>query len=68
MNFSTVDHLCVKLFLLSIILLNVFLKWVFTVVEWENENSLSVVDERQFACVELKGGTTVDILTSTNKG
>ena len=37
-------------------------------VQWENENNASVVNEKKTVCaVELKG-TTVDILTSTNKG
>ena len=41
----------------------------FTVVQWENENSTSVVNEKQFVgAVELKGGTTVDISAGTNKG
>ena len=67
---STVDCSCVKLFLLSTVLLNVkFLKMSFTVVQWENENSTSVVNEKQFVgAVELKGGTTVDISAGTNKG
>ena len=38
-------------------------------VQWENENSLSVVKEKKVVgAVELKEGTTVDILTGTNKG
>ena len=38
-------------------------------VQWENENSVSVVKEKKVVCaVELKEGTTVDISTSTNKG
>ena len=38
-------------------------------VEWENENSASVVKEKKVVgAVELKEGTTVDILTGTNKG
>ena len=38
------------------------------VVQWENENSVSVVKEREVVgAVELKEGTTVDILTGTNK-
>ncbi|RMX54331.1 hypothetical protein pdam_00015334 [Pocillopora damicornis] len=41
----------------------------FTFVQWENENNMSVVNEKQFVgTVELKGGTTVDISTGTNKG
>ena len=39
------------------------------VVQWENENSVSVVKEKKVVgAVELKEGTTVDILTGTNKG
>ena len=38
-------------------------------VQWENENSVSVVKEKKVVgAVELKEGTTVDILTGTNKG
>ena len=38
-------------------------------VQWENENSVSVVSEKKVVgAVELKEGTTVDILTGTNKG
>ena len=39
-------------------------------VQWENENSVSVVNEKKaVGALELKEGTTVDmILTSTNKG
>ena len=41
----------------------------FTFVQWENENNMSVVNEKQFVgTVELKRGTTVDISTGTNKG
>ena len=37
-------------------------------VQWENKNSVSVVKEKKvFGTMELKEGTTVDILTSTNK-
>ena len=37
-------------------------------VQWENENSASVVNEKKtVGAVELKG-TTVNISTSTNKG
>ena len=37
-------------------------------VQWENENSVSVVKEKKVVgAVELKEGTTVDILTGTNK-
>ena len=38
-------------------------------VQWENENSVSVVKENKVVgAVELKEGTTVDILTGINKG
>ena len=38
-------------------------------VQWENENSVSVVKEKKVVgAVELKEGTTVDIWTDTNKG
>ena len=37
-------------------------------VQWENENSVSVVKEKKIiGAMELKEGTTVDILTGTNK-
>ena len=39
-----------------------FLKIAFIVVQWENENSVSVVKEKKVVgAVELKEGTTVDI-------
>ena len=70
MYFSSVDRSCVKLFLFSTVLLNItFLKIGLIVVQWEKENSLSVVNEKKVVgAVELKEGTTVDILTGTNKG
>ena len=70
MYFLSVDRSCVKLFLFSTVLPNIsFLKKGFTVVQWENENSVSVVNEKKVVgAVELKEGTTVDILTGTNKG
>ena len=70
MYFSSVDRSCVKLFLFSTVLPNItFLKIGFIVVQWENENSVSVVKEKKaVGAVELKEGTTVDILTGTNKG
>ena len=38
-------------------------------VQWENENSVSDVNEKKVVgAVESKEGTTVDILTGTNKG
>ena len=46
-----------------------FLKKGFIVVQWENENSVSVVNEKEVVgAVELKEWKTVDILTGTNKG
>ena len=70
MYFSSVDRSCVKLFLFSTVLPNItFLKIGFVVVQCENENSVSVVNEKKFVgAVKLKEGTTVDILTGTNKG
>ena len=70
MYFSTVDRSCVFLFLFSTVLLNItFLKMGFIVNQWENENSVSVVSGKKVVgAVELKDGTTVDILTGTNKG
>lgn len=41
----------------------------FIAVQWENENSLSVVsEEKVVGAVVLKEVTTVDISTGTNKG
>ena len=70
MYLTTVDRLCVKLFLVSNVLPYLgFLKMGFIVVQWENETSMSVVNEKKVAgAVELKEGTTVDISTGTNKG
>ena len=70
MYFSSVDRSCVKIFLFSTVLLNItFLKIGFIVVQWENENTVRVVNEKKVVdAVELKEGTTVDILTSINKG
>ena len=46
-----------------------FLKIAFIVVQWENENSVSVVKEKKVVgAVELKERTIVDMLTGTNKG
>ena len=69
MYFSSVDRSCVKLFLFSTVLPNItFLKIGFVVVQCENENSVSVVNVKKFVgAVKLKEGTTVDILTGTNK-
>ena len=43
---------------------------VFIVVQWLNENSVSVVGEKKVVGedVELKEGLTVDISTGTSKG
>ena len=70
MYLTTVDRLCVKLFLVPNVLpYPGFLKMGFIVVQWENETSMSVVNEKKVAgAVELKEGTTVDISTGTNKG
>ena len=70
MNFLSVNRSCVKLFLLSTVLpIIIFLKKGFTVVQWENENSVSVVNGKKVVgALELKEGTTVDILTGTNEG
>ena len=41
----------------------------FTVVQWENENSVSGINEKQVVgTVELKEGTTVHISTGWYKG
>ena len=46
-----------------------FLNKRFIVVQRGNENSASVVDEKKVVgALHLKEGTTVDILTGTNKG
>ena len=62
--------MCVKLFLFSTVLLNVtFLKNLLIVVQWENENGVSFVNEKRVVgAVELKEETTADISTGTNKG
>ena len=61
--------MCVKLFIFSTVLLNVtFLKNLLIVVQWENENGVSVVNEKRVVgAVELKEGTTDDISTGANK-
>ena len=58
---------CVKLFLFSTVLPNItFLKKGFIVVQWENENSVSVVNEKKVVgAVELKKRKKVDILVQT---
>ena len=59
MYFSSVNCSCFKLFLFSTVLLNItLLKMGFIVVEWENENSVSVANEKKVVgAVELKEGT-----------
>ena len=59
MYFSSVNRSCLKLFLFSIVLRNItLLKMSFIVVQWENENSVSVVNEKKVVgAVELKEGT-----------
>ena len=59
MYFSSVNRSCFKLFLFSTVLLNItLLKMSFIVVQWENENSVSVVNEKKVVgAVELKEGT-----------
>ena len=53
----------------TVLLNRTFLKMGFMAVRWENENGVSVVNEKKVVgAVELKEGTTVDILTGTNKG
>ena len=49
---------CVKLFLFSTVLPNItFLKKGFIVVQWENENSVSVVNEKKVVgAVEKRKG------------
>ena len=61
MYLTTVDRLCVKLFLVPNVLPYLgFLRMGFIVVQWENETSMSVVNEKKVAgAVELKEGTTV---------
>lgn len=43
---------------------------VFIVVQWLNENSVSVVNEKKVfgADVDLKEGLTIDVSTGTSKG
>ena len=59
MYFSSVNRSCLKLFLFSVVLLNItLLKMSFIVVQWENENSVSVLNEKKVVgAVELKEGT-----------
>ena len=48
MYFSSFDRSCVRLFLFSTVLLNItFIKIVFIVVQWDNENSVSDVKEKK---------------------
>ena len=57
--FSSVNRSCFKLFLFSTVLLNIkLLKMDFIVVQWENEKSVNVVNEKKVVgAVELKEGT-----------
>ena len=59
MYFSSVNRSCLKLFLFSIVLRNItLLKMSLIVVQWENENSVSVLNEKKVVgAVELKEGT-----------
>ena len=59
MYFSSVNRSCFELFLFSTVLLNItLLKMGFIVVQWENENSVSVLNEKKVVgAVELKEGT-----------
>ena len=59
MYFSSVKRSRFELFLFSTVLLNItLLKMGFIVVQWENENSVSVVNEKKVVgAVELKEGT-----------
>ena len=43
---------------------------VFIVVQWEDKNSVSVINEKKVVGedVELKEGATVDVMTRTSKG
>ena len=54
-----VNRSCFKLFLFSTVLPNItLLKMGFIVVQWENENSVSVLNEKKVVgAVELKEGT-----------
>ena len=59
MYFSSVNRSSFKFFLFSTVLLNItLLKMGFIVVQWENENSVSVVNEKKVVgAVEFKEGT-----------
>ena len=59
MYFSSINRSCFKLFLFSTVLLNItLLKMGFIVVQWENENSVSIANEKKVVgAVELKEGT-----------
>ena len=59
MYFSSVNRSCFKLFLFSTVLLNItLLNMGFIVVQWENEDSVSVLNEKKLVgAVELKEGT-----------
>ena len=59
MYFSSVKRSRFELFLFLTVLLNItLLKMGFIVVQWENENSVSVLNEKKVVgAVELKEGT-----------
>ena len=58
MYFSSVNRSCFKLFLLSTVLLIItLLKMGFIVVQWENENSVSVVNEKKVVGAVQEEGT-----------
>ena len=47
----------------------IFLKMGYIVVQWKNENSVSVVNEKQVVgAVALKEGRTVNVSAGTTKG
>ena len=56
------------MFLFSTVVINItLLKMGFIMVQWENESSVSVVNEKKVVgAVELKEGTIRDISTGTN--
>ena len=55
MYFSSVDQACIKLILFSTVLLNItFLKMGSIVVQWENDNSMSGVNEKKVIGVRIR--------------
>ena len=69
MYFSTVDRSWVKLFLFSTVLLNItFLTIGFIEFQWENENSVSVVNEKKaVSAVKLKEETRTSYRRGQNQ-